>query len=244
MIYTTLKTIQENIIERNRPFWRIYQRDEKNMLADSSDIEGLNAKRSAEILATEIEALNGSGFVIVKLYAQPLTKGGNNTGILTYNVKIGADDDQGVKGNSGGFNNFGLISGFHTEIMNLNMKLLQQQNDAAIKDLERKYEEKNKVGAIDPTLKEILNVAKTALFQSGVNKNAPVHNPPVQNNQQANRPINGIDDKKEFIDLVTRWHKLDPHYLEAMKAIVFFAQNEPDLYKSQVSMLISQYNTK
>jgi hypothetical protein len=245
MIYTSVKSIQDNIKDRNRPFWRMYQRDEKNLIAETVDLENINADKSAKILEDEINALNGSGFVIVKLYSQPLTKGGNNTGILTYNVRIGSDNDDSIKGNQNSFSNIGLITNFYEKINGLQMELINQKSEAAIKDLERKYEEKNKVAATDPMLKEILSIAKSAIYSYN-NKNNNVQQPqqPAQPQPQQSRPINGIDDRKEFIDHITRWHKADENYLEVLKAIVFFAENDPDVYKFQTDLLINQSKQK
>lgn len=245
MVFTDLKRIMTNITERQRPFWKIYQQDGKNLIGESSDVENLNCTKSAELLENEINDLDGKGYVIVRLYSKPTTRGGDNANAFTYYVKInGADDDQSKSVNPG-MNNISMITGFYDKINDLNMKLINQEHDHRFKELERKFEDKNKVGAVDPLLKEVLGFAKIALAGSQ-NKNTPGNNTSqnIVNEQTSNRPINGIDDKNEFVNLIKKWHQLDPNYLEAIKAIVYFAENDRAMYDMQVNLLINQYKSK
>lgn len=248
MIYTQLKTIQDNIIDRQRPFWRMYQKDDKNLIAESVDIEGITPQKSADLLEKEINNLDGTGYVIVKLYAQPLTKGGNNHGALTYYVRIGGEEES-VKGYPGGNINFGMFQQFNQELTGLKLQMIEKDKNREIEDLKRKYEEKASKTDLDPTLKEIISIAKVAIFQ---NKNKSNNQVPVNNTQppikepvnNTTRPINGIDDKQQFIQLLQRWHKADPNYLEVIKSIVHFAETDSDTYKFQTGLLIDQFKNK
>ena len=245
MIFTDIKRIKANIIERERPFWKIYQQDGKNLIGESLEVENLNVQKSAELLETELSELDGKGYVIVRLYSKPTTRGGDNANAFTYYVRInGADDDQNKSVNPG-TNNFNMIAGFYNEINDLKIKLNNQENDYKFKELERKFEAKNQTGAIDPLLKEVLGFAKIALAGSQ-NKNTPGVNTSsnINNEQPANRPINGIDDKNEFVILMKKWHQLDPNYVEAIKAIVHFAETDRAMYDMQVNLLINQYKSK
>lgn len=246
MIFTDIKRIKAHIIERERPFWKIYQQDNKNLIGESLDIENLNCQKSAELLETEINELDGKGYVIVRLYSKPTTRGGDNSNAFTYYVKINGSDDSQVNNNNPGMNNFNMIAGFYDKINDLNIKLINQENDARIKEIERKFDDKNKAGAIDPLLKEVLGFAKIALA-GNQNKNNPGVNTSqniVNEKQTASRPINGIDDKNEFVNLIKKWHQLDPNYIEAIKAIVHFAETDRSMYDMQVNLLINQYKSK
>jgi len=253
MIYTNIKIIQDNIIERERPYWRMFQKDEKSLIAESVDIEGLTPKLSADLLAKELQNLEGTGYVIVKLFAQPPTKGGNNTGSLTYNVRIGTDEE--VKGYAPKESfNFGMFQNFNDQINGLKLQILESNKNKEIEDLKRMYEEKSKKVDLDPTLKEIISIAKVAIF----NKNNPGSHHPGSNNPGSNNPgsnhpgsnnpgshqrtINGINDREEFIQLLKKWNELDPNYINVLKALVYFAQTNFDTYKLQSGMLIDQYN--
>ena len=231
MIFTDIKRIKANIVERERPFWKLYQQDGKNLIGESSDIEGLNCNKSAELLETEISELDGKGYVIVRLYSKPTTRGGDNANAFTYYVRINGNDDDQTKAVNPGIGNYNMIAGFYNEINDLKIKLNNQENDYKFKELERKFEAKNQTGAIDPLLKEVLGFAKIALAGSQ-NKNTPGASAGqnIVNEQPANKPINGIDDKNEFVSLIKKWHQLDPNYLEAIKAIVHFADTDRAMY--------------
>ena len=116
MIYTPLKRIIENIKVRQRPFWKMYQKDEKNLISECIDVEGLTPEKSAEYLEQEFTELEGVGYVIIRLFSQPPTKGGNNTGALNYFVKVSNSEENTTINNNNnslmGFNNVSMISGF------------------------------------------------------------------------------------------------------------------------------------
>ena len=231
MIYTSLDRIKENIINRNWLFWRVYQKDEKSTIAECINIENLTPKKSADYLSEEIAALQGSGYIIIKLYQKPPQQGGNNTGTLNFYVRINEGSEEGGTpvGNTNNMN-FGMINGFYQQIQDLNLKLLQEQQKAALKEIENKYEAKNNKTEVDPIFKELLGVAKVALASKSN---------PNQNTVQ-NVPINGINDKKDFTDTIKKWAALDPNYIQAMKAIVHFAEVDPDSYKTYLNLLIDK----
>lgn len=248
MIYTSLKSIQDHIIDRERPFWRMYQRDEKNLIAETVDIEGITPNKSSDILAKEIQNLDGTGYVIVRLYANPPGKGGNNTGSLTFYVKIG-NDEENIKGYPGSNINFGMFQQFNQELTGLKLAMIEKDKNREIEDLKRQYEEKNKQVNLDPTLKEIISLAKLAIFnKKGSDTNTAIKTTPAtvqhNSNAEAQRGINGIEDKQEFIKLLKRWNELDSNYLEVMKSIVYFAETDADTYKFQTGLLIDQFKNK
>lgn len=246
MIFTSIERIKANIIERQRPFWKIYQSDGKNLIGESLEVENLNVQKSAELLETELNNLDGKGYVIVRLYSKPTTRGGDNSNAFTYNVRINGIDDNTQNNNiNPGGNNIAMITGFYDKINDLNMKLINQEHDYRFKELERKFEDKNKGGNLDPLMKEVLGFAKIALAGSQ-NKNIPGNNasPIKENIEVANKGINGINDKEEFVNLIKKWNQLDPNYVDAIKAIVYFAETDRAMYDMQVNLLINQYKSK
>lgn len=246
MIYTNLNRVLENIVERNWLHWRMYQKDGTSIIAECVNLENVTAKKAADYLKEEIENLEGTGYVVVKLYQQPPKQGGNNSNNLTFYIKIqGNEDEPSVKGTSANFrSDFGMISGFYETINGLNMKLLQQENEFKLKELEARLSKKDKSTLPDPTLLRILGVAEAA-FNMKAKQAQPEPKPQPKQEYTNTQPINGIpEDKEVFTNSLKNWAKADPDYIEAMKAIVYFAQTDYDTYRFYMDKLIINSKNK
>lgn len=246
MIYTKLNRITENIIQRDWMYWRMYQKDGTSVIAECVNLEGLTPKKSADYLTEEINALDGTGYVVVKLYQQPPKQGGNNSNSLTFYIQINGSDDDGIKGtNNNPFkSDYNMISGFYNQINNLQLELLKKENEFALKELERKFSKKEKSTSLDPLIMKIMGLAEAAI--NGKNQ-VPNNNYQRQPEEpQQTRPINGLtdDDKQVFADTLKGWAKVDPDYFEALKAIKYFAETDYNTYRFYIDQLIINYKNK
>lgn len=238
MVYSNLNKVCANIIENKYLFWRMLQKDDKTLIAECVNVENLNSKVSSEILQREIEALEGTGYVIVRVYKEAPKQGGNNTQ-LVYNIRIGEEvPGQNISGyasqNNSGFNmqTFNMMQEFNNKIAGISLDLEKEKHKAELKAMEDKF--KTGTGEIDPYIKEIVGIAKMAFIKQGAAQE------PVTTHQ----PINGIQERQEFAATILKWNKADANYLQAMKAIAHFATVQPNEYKEQVSLLINLYKNQ